>query len=45
MIHEAKTRAENVKKFEPTYRVDVLDDEGKIVARVDKTRYVRRKRH
>lgn len=30
-------------KYEPCYSVDVLDEQGTVVARVDKTLYVRRK--
>lgn len=42
-IEEARTRTIGGEKFEPTYSVEVMDAEGKRIARVEKTLYIRRK--
>ena len=44
MLAEIKEKTLRDEKFEPTYRIDVLDTAGKIVARVEKTIYIRKKR-
>jgi acyl-coenzyme A thioesterase PaaI-like protein len=44
MLAEIRAKTETGEKFEPIYRVDVVDAEGKIVARVEKTMYIRKKR-
>lgn len=43
MLEEARAATLNGDKFEPTYRIDVVDAEGKLVARIDKTLYIRKK--
>jgi acyl-coenzyme A thioesterase PaaI-like protein len=43
-IEEVKRMTADGKKFEPTYAVDVVDTEGKVVARVEKTLYIRLKK-
>lgn len=44
MLAEIRAKTESGEKFEPTYRIDVVDTAGKIVARIDKTLYIRKKR-
>ena len=44
MLAEIKERTSSGEKFEPTYRIDVLDTAGNMVARVEKTIYIRKKR-
>jgi acyl-coenzyme A thioesterase PaaI-like protein len=43
MIAEVKAATSNGDKFEPTYRIDVVDAKGSVVARIDKTLYIRKK--
>lgn len=43
MLADIKAHTANGEKYEPTYRIDVLDTSGKLVARIDKTLYIRRK--
>lgn len=43
-IHEARAATAAGEKFEPTFRVDIVDAEGTIVADVEKVLYIRRKR-
>lgn len=43
-IHEARAATAAGEKFEPTFRVDIIDAEGTIVADVEKVLYIRRKR-
>jgi len=43
-VNEIRTEADTNRKIEPTFTVDVLDAEGKAVARVEKLLYVRRKK-
>ena len=42
-IEEVKQKTANGAKVEPTYSVDVVDTAGKLVARVEKTLYIRKK--
>lgn len=42
-IAEIKAQTASGDKFEPTFPVDIVDAQGKIVARVRKTIYIRRK--
>jgi len=42
-VEEARARTASGEKYEPTFSVDVVDAEGKAVARVEKTLYIRRK--
>ncbi len=42
-IGEIKVRTADGDKFEPTYLVEIVDAQGKLVARVKKTLYIRRK--
>ena len=44
MLADIKSHTANGEKYEPTYRIDVLDTAGKVVARIDKTLYIRRKK-
>ncbi len=44
MIETAKAQTAKGEKFQPTYRIDIVDDKGAIVAHVDKTLYIRKKR-
>ncbi len=44
MLEEVRAKTSSGDKFEPTYRIDVVDAEGKIIARIDKTLYIRKKR-
>ncbi|MDD5175389.1 MAG: DUF4442 domain-containing protein [Sterolibacterium sp.] len=41
-IAEVRAKTASGEKFEPTYRVDVVDAAGQVVATVDKTIYIRR---
>lgn len=43
-VNEIRQEVDGGRKTEPTFTVDVLDDEGKTVARVEKVLYVRKKR-
>ena len=42
-LAEVRENTKGGEKFEPVYRVDVIDENGKIVAIVDKTLYIRQK--
>ena len=42
-IEEVKQKTSGGDRFEPTYSVDVVDTAGKVVARVEKTLYIRKK--
>lgn len=42
-IEDVKRKTSNGEKFEPMYSIDVVDTAGKVVARVEKTLYIRRK--
>ena len=42
-IEEVIRMTADGKKFEPTYAVDIVDTAGKLVARMEKTLYIRRK--
>lgn len=42
-VEEIRRDADSQIKIEPVFAVDVLDDEGDVVARVEKLLYVRRK--
>ena len=41
-INEVREKTAGGEKFEPTWRVDIVDASGETVAIVDKTRYIRR---
>jgi len=43
-IHEARAATASGGKFEPTFRVDIVDAEGVTVADVEKTLYIRKRR-
>jgi acyl-coenzyme A thioesterase PaaI-like protein len=43
-IHEARTATAAGEKFEPTFRVDIVDADGATVADVEKTLYIRKRR-
>jgi acyl-coenzyme A thioesterase PaaI-like protein len=43
MLADVRTKTENGEKYEPTYRIDVVDAKGGIIARIDKTLYFRNK--
>ena len=43
-IHEARAATASGEKFEPTFRVDIVDAEGVTVADVEKTLYIRKRR-
>jgi len=43
MLAEAISRTANGEKYEPTFRINVLDKAGDVIAHVDKTLYIRRK--
>lgn len=43
MLAEVKEKTANGEKFLPTYPVTVVDEEGNVVARAQKTLYIRRK--
>lgn len=42
-VAEAIAQTDGGQKFEPTYLVDIVDPDGKIIAHVEKTLYIRRK--
>ncbi len=42
-LDEVRQRTATGEKFEPTWRVDIVDAAGEVVASVDKTLYIRRK--
>lgn len=42
-IEEIRADADRLGKIEPAFRVDVLDEEGEVVAEVEKLLYVRKK--
>ena len=42
-LAEVREKTKERQKFEPVYRVNVVDEDGKIVAIVDKTLYIRQK--
>lgn len=42
-IAEIRLEADGGKKIEPTFAVDILDEQGKAIARVEKLLYVRKK--
>ena len=44
MVDEAIERTREGAKFEPTYAVDLKDGEGTVVATVEKTLYIRKKK-
>jgi acyl-coenzyme A thioesterase PaaI-like protein len=44
MLAEIVAATASGEKFEPTYQVDIVDEQGKVIARVDKTLYIRKKR-
>jgi len=44
MVDEALAKTAGGEKFEPTYAVDLKDGEGAVVATVEKTLYIRKKR-
>ncbi|MEP6894324.1 MAG: YiiD C-terminal domain-containing protein [Chloroflexota bacterium] len=43
-VNEIRQQADETKKIEPTFTVDVLDTEGKAIARVEKLLYVRKRK-
>ena len=43
-VNEIRQEVDDGRKTEPTFTVDVLDDEGKAIARVEKILYIRKKR-
>jgi len=43
MLNEIVEKTANGEKFEPTYQVDILDGAQKLIARVQKTMYFRKK--
>lgn len=42
-IDEIRAAADTARKVEPVFQVDVLDEQGEVVAEVEKLLYVRRK--
>jgi acyl-coenzyme A thioesterase PaaI-like protein len=44
MVEEARRNTESGGKFEPTYRAEIIDEQGVMVAAVEKTLYIRRKK-
>jgi len=44
MVKEARDKTASGEKFEPTYRAEIVDREGVVVAAVEKTLHIRRKR-
>ena len=42
-LNEVREKTASGEKFEPTWRVDIVDASGEIIAIVDKTIYIRRK--
>lgn len=43
-VNEIREQADSGKKIEPVFTVDVLDEKNKVVARVEKLLYVRKKK-
>ena len=43
-VDEVRAATESGEKFEPTFRVDIVDGDGVTVADVEKTLYIRRKK-
>jgi acyl-coenzyme A thioesterase PaaI-like protein len=43
MLEEVRARTADGSKYEPTYRVDVKDSQGTVVASVEKTLHIRKK--
>ena len=43
-IAEARRRTESGEKYEPVFKVDIVDAQGTIVADVEKTLYIRKKK-
>jgi len=43
-VDEIRAAADRGEKIEPTFSVDVLDEQGQVVAQVEKLLYVRRKK-
>ncbi|HYC36660.1 MAG TPA: DUF4442 domain-containing protein [Usitatibacter sp.] len=43
-VEEARRMTESGAKFEPVFRVDIVDGSGTVVADVEKTLYIRRKK-
>jgi len=43
-IAELRVQADREGKIEPLFNVDVLDEQGEVVAKVEKRLYVRRKK-
>jgi acyl-coenzyme A thioesterase PaaI-like protein len=43
-VAEARAKTAGGARFEPTFAIDILDDEGTLVARVEKTLYIRKRR-
>ena len=44
-VAQIRTDADAQGKIEPTFTVDVVDDDGQVIAQVEKLLYVRRKNH
>ncbi len=44
MLEEVRRKTAHGEKYTPTWPVEVVDEEGLLVARVEKTLYIRRKR-
>jgi hypothetical protein len=42
-VEEIRAAADRGEKIEPTFSVDVLDEQGQVAAQVEKLLYVRRK--
>ena len=43
-LNDVKARTANGEKYEPAYAVDIVDTAGKLVARMEKTLYIRKKK-
>lgn len=43
-VHEARRETEDGRRHEPVFRVEIVDREGTVVADVEKTLHIRRKR-
>lgn len=43
-VDEIRKAADEMGKIEPVFNVDILDDDGQVIAQVEKLLYVRRKR-
>jgi acyl-coenzyme A thioesterase PaaI-like protein len=43
-LSEARARTADGGKFEPTYPIDIVDAKGELIARVEKTLYIRKRR-